>query len=78
MRDRLHRTGVKKVNHLVKTASVTIACLVFSFALLITVICINVTAQNKYLNENVVSNYIQVNYQTGDDDNTILLDRSTK
>ncbi len=78
MKDRLHRTGVKKVNHLIKTASITIACLAFSFALLITVICINVTAQNKYLNENVVSNYVQVNYQTEDETNTILLDRSDK
>ena len=52
-----------------------IACLVFSFALVITVIAINVDAQNKYLNDNVVKNYVQVNYQELDTDNSIMLER---
>ena len=75
MKDRLHRTGAKKINHLIKRASIMIACLVFSFALVITVIAINVDAQNKYLNDNVVKNYVQVNYQELDTDNSIMLER---
>lgn len=74
MKDRLHRTGVKKGNHLVRRVGMTVACVAFSLALVVTVIAINVDAYNRYLNNNIVKNFVQLNYNENIDEDSILLD----
>lgn len=58
MKDRLHRTGAKKLNHAVKNITAACVCVLFSFALIITVVAVNVSESNRYVSDNIVTNYV--------------------
>ncbi len=74
MKDRLHRTGAKKLNHTVKSIGGTCACVLFSFALIITVVAVNVSESNRYVSDNIVTNYVlqQAENDTSVDEYTLL------